>query len=100
MSLADGRRRPAKLSWSATIVIAASRSMTQILPGSTLLGSLRADHLTIGVPVARDLALVRPSIGRNAFRRETLLEAILKYAEEDLMATGTADSALPHSRGA
>jgi hypothetical protein len=100
MSLADGRRRPAKLSWSATIVIAASLSMTRILPGSTLLGSLRADHLMIGVPVARDMALARQSIGRNAFGRETLLEAILKYAEEDLMATGTADSALPHSRGA
>jgi hypothetical protein len=67
--------------------------MTQILPGSTLLGSLHADHLTIGVPVARDLALARPLIGRNAFRRETLLNAILNYVEEDAIAAGTADSA-------
>jgi hypothetical protein len=93
MSLADGRRRPAKLSWSATIFIAASRSMTQILPGSTLLGSFHGDHLTNGVPVARDLALARPLIGRNAFRRETLLDAILNYVEEDAIAAGTADSA-------
>jgi hypothetical protein len=35
----------------------------------------------------------RPLIGRNAFRRETLLNAILIYVEEDAIAAGTADSA-------
>jgi hypothetical protein len=57
----------------------------QILPGSTLLGFLNADHWAIGVPVNRS----HPAIGRtfadqNAFPREALTEAVLRFIEEDL----------------
>jgi hypothetical protein len=60
----------------------------QIVPGSTLLGYINADHWASALPVARDSVLARPFVDRNAFPREILLEAILKYVEEDLMAAG------------
>ena len=57
----------------------------QIIPGSTLLGYLNADHWAVAVPIARDHPIVAPLlIDHNAFPREILLEAILKYVEEDL----------------
>jgi hypothetical protein len=59
----------------------------QIVPGSTLLGYLDADHWAVAVPIARDHPIAAPLlIDHNAFPREILLEAILKYVEEDLRA--------------
>jgi len=57
----------------------------QILPGSTLLGFINADHWAIAVPVNRS----HPSIGRsftdqNDYPREALVEAVLRFVEEDL----------------
>jgi hypothetical protein len=57
----------------------------QIIPGSTLLGFLNADHWAIVVPVNRS----HPAIGRsftdqNDYPREALLEAVLRFVEEDL----------------
>jgi hypothetical protein len=57
----------------------------QIIPGSTLLGFLNADHWAIAVPVNRS----HPAIGRsftdqNDYPREALLEAALRFVEEDL----------------
>jgi hypothetical protein len=57
----------------------------QVIPGGTLLGYLNADHWAIGVPIARS----RPTaaallVDKNAFPREILLEALLRYIEEDL----------------
>lgn len=57
----------------------------QILPGSTLLGYLDADHWAIAMPITRDDGLARAFIDQNAFPREILLEAILKQIEEDLV---------------
>jgi hypothetical protein len=59
----------------------------QIVPGSTLLGYLNADHWAVAVPIAREHPVIGPLvIDHNAFPREILLEAILKYVEEDLRA--------------
>ncbi|SAK95109.1 hypothetical protein AWB80_07061 [Caballeronia pedi] len=57
----------------------------QVLPGSTLLGYVNADHWALAVPVAR----THPTIGalfvtQNAYPREALAEAILRFVEEDL----------------
>jgi hypothetical protein len=62
----------------------------EIVPASTLLGYVNADHWAIGMPIARDSALAAEFVDRNAFPREILLEAILKTIEEDLIAAGVA----------
>lgn len=64
----------------------------QIVPGSTLLGYINADHWAGALPIARDSVLARPFVNENAFPREILLEAILKYVEEDLIAAGHAET--------
>lgn len=58
-----------------------------LIPGSILLGYVNADHWAITLPIAR----VCPWLGavllnRNAFPREVLLEAIVRYIEEFLYA--------------
>jgi hypothetical protein len=60
----------------------------QILPGSTLLGYLNADHWAIALPIARDGGPFALLVDQNAFPREVLLEAILKQIEEDLITAG------------
>jgi hypothetical protein len=57
----------------------------QIIPGAALLGYVNADHWAIAVPIAR----THPTIGsvfvtQNAYPREALAEAILRFVEEDL----------------
>ncbi len=57
----------------------------QIVPGSTLLAYVNADHWALAIPVAR----THPTIGalfvtQNAYPREALVEAILRFLEEDL----------------
>jgi hypothetical protein len=59
----------------------------QLVPGSTLLAYLNADHWAVAVPVAR----THPTLGsvfvtQNAYPREALLEAILRFVDEDLEA--------------
>lgn len=57
----------------------------QVLPGSTLLGYLNADHWAIAVPIARShTAIGRTLVTRNDYPREALTEAILRFVEEDL----------------
>ncbi|WP_233884864.1 hypothetical protein [Paraburkholderia flagellata] len=56
----------------------------QVVPGSTLLAYVNADHWALAVPVAR----THPTIGalfvtENAYPREALVEAILRFVEED-----------------
>jgi len=46
---------------------------------------LNADHWAIAVPLKRSHPLISSSfIDKNAFPREVLLEAIVRYVEEDL----------------
>lgn len=59
----------------------------QLVPGSTLLGYANADHWAVAIPIAR----THPTVGKmlvdqNAYPREALLEAVLRFVEEDLAA--------------
>ena len=57
----------------------------QLIPGATLLAFVNADHWAMSIPVARQKALNRSTFAnKNAYPREALLEAILRYVEEDL----------------
>jgi hypothetical protein len=61
----------------------------QVIPGSSLVGYINADHWAIAVPIAR----AHDKIGtlfvtENAYPREALLEAVLRFVEEDLAARG------------
>lgn len=77
----------------------------QVVSGSTLLGYVNADHWALAVPIAR----THPTIGslfvtQNAYPREALTEAILRFVEEDLQGRTTAvevdrppECPLPHA---
>jgi hypothetical protein len=57
----------------------------QVLPGSVLMGYLNADHWAIAVPINRTHATIASTlVTQNAYPREALLEAILRFVEEDL----------------
>lgn len=60
-----------------------------ILPESTFLGSLKADHWAVALPFD---AAGRPpkGIDRNRFPRDALLEALVRYVSGDLGPTGKA----------
>jgi hypothetical protein len=59
----------------------------QIIPGSTLVGYLNADHWAVAVPIAREHRMIGGTlVNRNDYPREALLEAVLRYVEEDLAA--------------
>lgn len=57
----------------------------QIIPGSTLLGFVNADHWAIAVPIARNHSFIGSAfVDQNHFPREALVEAIMRFVEEDL----------------
>ncbi len=57
----------------------------QVIPGSALLGYLNADHWAVAVPIARTRTTVSSIfVTRNDYPREALLEAVLRFVEEDL----------------
>ncbi len=57
----------------------------QVIPGSTLLGYLNADHWAIAVPVGRTHETIATLfVTENAYPREALAEALLRFIEEDL----------------
>ena len=57
----------------------------QVLPGSTLLGYINADHWAIAVPVARSHTTIASTfLQQNGYPREALLESIMRFVEEDL----------------
>jgi hypothetical protein len=61
----------------------------QIIPGSTLMGYINADHWAIVVPIARAHDKVAALfVTQNAYPREALMEAALRFLEEDLAARG------------
>jgi hypothetical protein len=58
----------------------------EILPGSSLLGFVNADHWAIAVPVNRSHPQIsRWLVDQNDYPREALLEAVLRFIEQDLM---------------
>ena len=59
-----------------------------VIPGSALIAFLNADHWAIAVPIARTHTIISTLfVTQNAYPREALLEALLRFLEEDL-ATG------------
>ncbi len=63
-------------------------SYDQVIPGSSLLGYINADHWAVSVPVARTHQTIGSVfVDQNNFPREALLEALLRFVEEDLSAS-------------
>ena len=61
----------------------------QLIPGSVLLGYLNADHWAVVVPIARTHDTIGSLfVTQNAYPREALTEAVLRFVEEDLAARG------------
>ena len=57
----------------------------QLIPGSSLLGYVNADHWALAVPIARSHGILGSTfVNHNDFPREALLEALLRFVEEDL----------------
>jgi hypothetical protein len=58
----------------------------QVLPGAKLLGYLKSDHWAVALPFNRSTRSFWNRLLRNhnAFPREVLFEAILRYVEDDL----------------
>ncbi|MEP1595476.1 MAG: hypothetical protein ABJK20_12900, partial [Halieaceae bacterium] len=57
----------------------------QIIPQSTLVAFINADHWAIAVPVTRKHSFIGSTfVNHNDYPREAMLEALLRYIEEDL----------------
>jgi hypothetical protein len=57
----------------------------QLVPGSTFIGCVNADHWAVSVPIARTHPNVAALfVDDNDYPREALLEALLRFVEEDL----------------
>lgn len=57
----------------------------QIIPGSTFIGCVNADHWAVSVPIARTHRQIGATlVTKNDYPREALLEALLRFVEEDL----------------
>lgn len=57
----------------------------QVIPGSHLVAYVNADHWALAVPIARTHATVGAVlVTENAYPREALVEALLRFVEEDL----------------
>ena len=60
----------------------------QIVPGSVLMGYLNADHWAVALPINRvHTTIASIAVTENAYPREALLEALLRFVEEDLAMT-------------
>lgn len=57
----------------------------QVIPGSTLVGYVNADHWALAVPIARSHETIGALVvTQNAYPREALTESLLRFIEEDL----------------
>ena len=58
----------------------------QVIPGSTLLGFMNADHWALAVPIARGHSFIGSTfVDKNDYPREAMIEAVLRFLEEDLI---------------
>jgi hypothetical protein len=61
----------------------------EIIPGSSLLGYVNADHWAMALPISRSHSTITSLfVTENAYPREALMEAVLRFVEEDLAARG------------
>jgi hypothetical protein len=57
----------------------------EVVPGSVLMGYLNADHWAVAVPISRTHPTIASIfVTQNAYPREALLEALMRFVEEDL----------------
>jgi pimeloyl-ACP methyl ester carboxylesterase len=57
----------------------------QMIPNSTLVGFINSDHWAVAVPVAREHGLLGSTfVDQNAYPREALFEALLRFVSEDI----------------
>jgi len=57
----------------------------QIIPGSALLAFVNADHWAVVLPIDRSHPVIgKLFVTRNEYPREALIEAVLRFVEEDL----------------
>ena len=57
----------------------------EIIPASTLMGYLNADHWAVALPISRTHQTIGSMfVTENAYPREALFEALLRFVEEDL----------------
>ncbi|HEY5810526.1 MAG TPA: hypothetical protein VIT67_21335 [Povalibacter sp.] len=57
----------------------------QIIPGSDLMAYINADHWALALPIARSHTTIGSLfVTQSAYPREALLEALLRFVEEDL----------------
>lgn len=57
----------------------------QLIPGSVLVGYINADHWAASLPISRSHTFLKNSvINHNDYPREALMEALLRFIEEDL----------------
>ena len=69
-----------------------------VVPDSSLVGYLNADHWAVAVPIARKHETIAATfVTKNAYPREAFAEAILRFVEEDLEAPRD-DAASPQVR--
>ena len=65
----------------------------QMIPDSTVVAVVNADHWAIAVAIARTHPLIGSTlVNHNDYPREAFLEALLRYLEEDLRSPGEADA--------
>jgi hypothetical protein len=66
----------------------------QFVPDSALLAFLNADHWAVALPIARGHPVVSALfVDQNDYPREVLVEAILRFVEEDLSGSGASAAA-------
>ncbi|NNK33878.1 MAG: hypothetical protein HKP02_12180, partial [Xanthomonadales bacterium] len=57
----------------------------QMIPNSTLVGFINADHWAVAVPVARTHTFLgKTFVDKNDYPREALFEALMRFIEEDI----------------
>ena len=65
----------------------------QIIPGSTLVGYVNADHWAVAVPISESHPFLgKTLVNHNAYPRRAMLEAVLRFVEEDLDRREASDS--------
>ena len=58
----------------------------QVIPGSTLLGFVNADHWALAVPIARSHSFIGSTfVDKNDYPREALIGAVMRFVQEDLL---------------
>jgi hypothetical protein len=61
-------------------------SSDAVIPGSVLLGYPNADHFAVAMPFTSEKSpLLATVINKNDYPRAALLEAAIRFVEEDLM---------------